>query len=48
LLASKRWRHLVAQGQGHLDISAARLGLNAEPQTNDLNNDGEAQPIAAQ
>jgi len=25
----ERWRGLVAQGYGHLDISAARLGLNA-------------------
>jgi 3-hydroxyisobutyrate dehydrogenase len=26
---AERWRGLVAQGYGHLDISAARLGLNA-------------------
>jgi 3-hydroxyisobutyrate dehydrogenase len=26
---AQRWRRLVAQGQGHSDISAARLGLDA-------------------
>ena len=26
---AERWRHLVAQGNGHFDISAARLGLNS-------------------
>ncbi len=26
-----RWRRLVEQGYGELDVSAARLGLNAEP-----------------
>src|SRR5438445_186453 len=26
---AERWRHLVAQGHGHFDISAARLGLVA-------------------
>jgi 3-hydroxyisobutyrate dehydrogenase len=44
---AERWRHLVAQGQGHLDISAARLGLNDGPQTNSSDNDGKAQPLAA-
>ncbi len=28
-----RWRRLVEQGYGNLDVSAARLGLNAEPPT---------------
>jgi 3-hydroxyisobutyrate dehydrogenase len=31
---AERWRRLVAQGNGHLDISAARLGLSAGQQTN--------------
>ena len=30
---AERWRRLVAQGDGHFDISAARLGLNAGPKT---------------
>jgi len=42
-----RWRRLVAQGGGHFDISAARLGLNAGPQTNDADHGPEAHPIAA-
>jgi len=28
---AERWRRLVEQGYGRLDVSAARLGLNAEP-----------------
>jgi len=32
---AERWRRLVAQGHGHFDISAARLGLDPGPQTND-------------
>ncbi len=44
---AERWRRLVAQGHGHLDVSAARLGLNAGPHANDPDNDGGAQPIAA-
>jgi len=31
---AERWRRLVAQGHGHFDISAARLGLDPGPQTN--------------
>lgn len=33
-----RWRRLVEQGYGKLDVSAARLGLNDEPPMNDRNN----------
>jgi 3-hydroxyisobutyrate dehydrogenase len=32
---AERWRRLVAQGLGRLDISAARLGLTTGPQRND-------------
>ena len=32
---AERWRRLVAEGHGHFDISAARLGLDPGPQTND-------------
>src|ERR1700682_101740 len=28
---AERWRRLVAEGDGHLDVSAARLGLDAAP-----------------
>jgi len=35
LAIAERWRRLVAQGHGHFDISAARLGLDPGPQTND-------------
>ena len=31
---AERWRRLVAEGHGHFDISAARLGLDPGPQTN--------------
>jgi 3-hydroxyisobutyrate dehydrogenase len=31
-----RWRRLVEQGYGRLDVSAARLGLNTGQQTNDV------------
>jgi hypothetical protein len=41
---AERWRRLVAQGGGHFDISAARLGLDAGPQADD---DARVQPIAA-
>ena len=34
LAIAQRWRRLVAQGHGHFDISAARLGLDPGPQTN--------------
>jgi len=44
---AERWRRLVAEGNGHFDISAARLGLNAGPETNDPDNNGTAQPAAA-
>ena len=43
---AERWRDLVAQGQGHFDISAARFGLNGGPQTNTHDSNGQAQPIA--
>jgi 3-hydroxyisobutyrate dehydrogenase len=44
---AERWRRLVAQGNGHFDISAARLGLNAAPEINDPDHNGAAQPAAA-
>jgi 3-hydroxyisobutyrate dehydrogenase len=44
---AERWRRLVAQGYGHFDISAARLGLDAASQTNDPDDNGKAQSIAA-
>jgi 3-hydroxyisobutyrate dehydrogenase len=44
---AERWRRLVAQGQGHFDISAARLGLGAASQTNDPDGNGKAQSIAS-
>jgi 3-hydroxyisobutyrate dehydrogenase len=39
---AERWRRLVAQGHGRLDISAARLGLKAGAETHDPN-----RPMAA-
>jgi 3-hydroxyisobutyrate dehydrogenase len=45
---AERWRQLVAKGQGHFDISAARLGLNDGSQTNSSGDNGSAQPLAAQ
>jgi 3-hydroxyisobutyrate dehydrogenase len=44
---AERWRRLVAQGNGHFDISAARLGLNAAPVINDPDHNGAARPAAA-
>jgi 3-hydroxyisobutyrate dehydrogenase len=44
---AERWRRLVEDGHGRLDVSAARLGLEAGPHTNDPDNNGKAQPIAA-
>jgi 3-hydroxyisobutyrate dehydrogenase len=44
---AERWRRLVAQGNGHFDISAARFGLNAAPQINDPDHNGTPQPAAA-
>src|SRR5216684_4448673 len=44
---AERWRRLVAQGLGHFDISAARIGLDAASQTNDADDHGKAQSIAA-
>ncbi len=44
---AERWRRLVAQGLGHFDISAARVGLDAASQTNDADDHGKAQSIAA-
>lgn len=32
---AERWRRLVAEGQGHFDISAARLGLDPGPRSNE-------------
>jgi 3-hydroxyisobutyrate dehydrogenase len=37
---AERWRQLVGQGHGRLDISAARLGLNAKPRANVPDDDG--------
>jgi 3-hydroxyisobutyrate dehydrogenase len=45
---AERWRSLVAEGQGRFDVSAVRLGLNAGPQTNNRDNNGDAEPLAAQ
>jgi len=44
---AERWRRLVAQGGGHFDISAARLGLKGGPQANDADDGRKAHPIAA-
>ena len=44
---AERWRRLVAQGNGHFDISAARFGLNAAPEVNDPDHNGTTQPAAA-
>jgi 3-hydroxyisobutyrate dehydrogenase len=41
---AERWRRLVAQGDGRLDISAARLGLSSGP---DPDNSGNPNPVAA-
>src|SRR5258708_7929180 len=43
---AERWRRLVAQGLGHFDISAARVGLDPASQTNDARDNGKAQSIA--
>jgi 3-hydroxyisobutyrate dehydrogenase len=43
-----RWRRLVADGHGNLDISAARLGMDTGPKTNDPNSNGKAQSVAAE
>jgi 3-hydroxyisobutyrate dehydrogenase len=42
-----RWRGLVSEGKGHLDISAARLGLGDGPQINDPDRRRSAHPAAA-
>jgi hypothetical protein len=42
-----RWRGLVSEGKGHLDISAARLGLGDGPQINDPDRRRSAPPAAA-
>jgi 3-hydroxyisobutyrate dehydrogenase len=46
---AERWRRLVAEGNGDLDISAARFGLDDGSETNDPHPDrkGSAQPAAA-
>jgi 3-hydroxyisobutyrate dehydrogenase len=44
---AERWRRLVAQGHGRLDVSAARLGLDRGPQIDDPDTDGTSQPPAA-
>jgi 3-hydroxyisobutyrate dehydrogenase len=44
---AERWRRLVAQGHGRLDVSAARLGLDAGPKTREPNRSAGAQPRAS-
>jgi 3-hydroxyisobutyrate dehydrogenase len=44
---AERWRRLVEDGYGRLDVSAARLGLQAGPHASDPDNNSKAQPIAA-
>ena len=39
---AERWRRLVADGNGNLDISAARLGLDDGPEINDPDRSGSA------
>jgi 3-hydroxyisobutyrate dehydrogenase len=41
---AERWRRLVAKGDGRLDISAARLGLNSG---RDPDDNGTTKPVAA-
>jgi 3-hydroxyisobutyrate dehydrogenase len=41
---AERWRRLVAKGDGRLDISAARLGLNS---SRDPDDKGTTKPVAA-
>jgi len=42
---AERWRRLVALGHGHLDISAARLGLTTGAQTNEPAGNGKVQAV---
>ena len=42
---AERWRRLVALGHGHLDISAARLGLTTGAQTNEPADNGKVQAV---
>lgn len=44
---AERWRGLVAEGKGNLDISAARFGLDGGPEVHDPDRTGSAQPAAA-
>jgi len=44
---AERWRKLVAEGKGNLDISAARLGLDERPEGNDPDRAGSTQTAAA-
>jgi 3-hydroxyisobutyrate dehydrogenase len=44
---AERWRGLVSEGKGHLDISAARLGLGDGPEINDPDRRRSAHPAAA-
>jgi 3-hydroxyisobutyrate dehydrogenase len=44
---AERWRRLVEAGYGRLDVSAARLGLNGGPKTNETVKKGNAQPTTA-
>ena len=46
IATGNRWRRLVEDGYDKLDVSAARLGLGAEPRTKEPNNSAKAQPIA--
>src|SRR5438128_12160197 len=42
---AERWRRLVALGHGHLDISAARLGLTTGAQTHEPADNGKVQAV---
>jgi len=44
---AERWRRLVAEGDGHLDVSAARLGLDAAPRQTYAARKGKSGPIEA-
>jgi hypothetical protein len=41
-----RWRRLVSQGHGHLDLSAARLGLKTSPNGQPATGTRESEPAA--
>jgi 3-hydroxyisobutyrate dehydrogenase len=44
---AERWRGLVSDGKGHLDISAARFGLGDGPEINDPDRNGSTRTAAA-